>query len=311
MLRPQDDLIHQAGAEPWWREAWYWGFYDRRHDLQFVCYLGVFPNQERADVIAAVFQGNRVLHHHMKMDYHIPADIQEDRLSFGPVLMKNVEPMKRWQVYYVSLEIQLDLQFDAVHAPYSWAESKLWMESEKAGASSNHFDQVGRFTGEVRLPNATTAIDSLGYRDRMWGWGGRSKWKQYIMLWPLFDEAFTVNVYPQGFTDGREQLCGYILRKGNRDLLQSADFTVQWPESGRLPTGVQVEVVSKASERLALGVQPLNIVDTSGYWPHRIGHLLFGTAKYTCGGLTGFGDFAYYYRTEAEKPHRWLCTATP
>ena len=102
-------------------------------------------------MIAAVFQGNRVLHHHMKMDYHIPADIQEDRLSFGPVFMKNVEPMKRWQVYYVSPEIQLDLQFDAVHAPYSWAESKLWMESEKAGPSSNHFDQVGRFTGEVRL----------------------------------------------------------------------------------------------------------------------------------------------------------------
>lgn len=309
MLQAHDDLIHQTGAEPWWREAWYWGFYDRRHDLQFVCYLGVFPNQERADVIGAVFQGNRVLHHHMKMDYHIPADIREDRLSFGPVLMKNVEPMKRWKVYYVSPEIQLDLQFDAVHAPYSWAESKLWMESEKAGASSNHFDQIGRFTGEVRLQNATSGIDSLGYRDRMWGWGGRSKWKQYIMLWPLFDESFTVNVYPQGFTDGREQLCGYILRNGNRDLLQSADFTVHWPESGRVPAGVQVEVVSKAGEKLALGVQPLNIVDTSGHWPHRIGHLLFGTAKYTCGGRTGFGDFAYYYRTEAEKPHRWLCTA--
>jgi len=150
MLQPKDDLIHPTGSEPWWREAWYWGFYDRRHNLQFTCYLGVFPNQERADVIAAVYRGNRVLHHHMKFDYHIAADIGEDRLGFGPVLMNPIEPMKRWHVYYTSPEIQVDVDYRAVHPPFSWAESKLWMESEKQGPTSNHFDQIGRFTGVVR-----------------------------------------------------------------------------------------------------------------------------------------------------------------
>ena len=44
MLRPEDDLIHPIGQEPWWREAWYWGFYDRHTGVHVTCYLGVFPN---------------------------------------------------------------------------------------------------------------------------------------------------------------------------------------------------------------------------------------------------------------------------
>jgi len=309
MLQPEDDRIHTVGPEPWWREAWYWGFYDRPSDLQFVCYLGVFPNQERADVIVGIYQHQRVLHHHMKMDYHIPQDIGEDRLSFGPVLMKIVEPMKHWEVCYTSPDVQVNVAFRALHEAYSWAESKLWMEAEKRGASSNHFDQIGRFRGEVRHAGITTRIDSLGYRDRMWGWGGRSKWKQYVMLWPLFDENFTVNVYPQGFTDGREQLCGYILRNGERDLLKTSRMEIQWPESGRIATHLTALVESRRGEKLKVEVEPLNMVDTSGWWPHRIGHLLFGTARYQCEDRTAFGDFAYYYQAEALRPTNWNCAA--
>lgn len=308
MLRAEDDLIHSVGPEPWWREAWYWGFYDRQSDLQFVCYLGVFPNQERADVIVGIYQQSRVLHHHMKMDYHIPQDIGEDRLSFGPVLMKPLEPMKHWRVCYVAPDVQVNVEFRAVHDPYSWAESKLWMEAEKA-ASSNHFDQIGRFRGEVRHAGTTTPIDTLGYRDRMWGWGGRSKWKQYVMFWPLFDENFTVNVYPQGFTDGREQLCGYVFRDGKRDLLRTSQMKIDWPETGRIPSRVTALVESQGGEKLKVEAEPLNIVDTSGWWPHRIGHLLFGTARYQCEGRTGFGDFAYYYQVEADRPTIWNCQA--
>ena len=161
VLRAEDDLIHSVGPEPWWREAWYWGFYDRQSDLQFVCYLGVFPNRERADVIVSIYQHQRMLHHHMKMDYHISADIGEDRLSFGPVLMKPLEPMKHWRVCYVAPDVQVNVEFGAVHDSYSWAESKLWMEAEKE-ASSNHFDQIGRFQGEVRHAGATIRIDTLG-----------------------------------------------------------------------------------------------------------------------------------------------------
>jgi hypothetical protein len=184
------------------------------------------------------------------------------------------------------------------------------MESEPQQASSHHFDQIGRFSGVVRCGGINVEIDSLGYRDRMWGWGGRAKWKQYIMLWPLFDTSFAVNVYPQAFTDGREQLCGYIFRDGKRDLLTRADFDVRWPASGRVPTSVEVAVESNAGEILSLTVQPLNIIDTSGHWPHRTGHLLFGSARFTCGEHTGFGDLAYYYQSDGEKPEKWLCRAT-
>jgi hypothetical protein len=306
MLPPEDDRIHPIGEEPWWREAWYWGFYDHHTGVHVMCYLGVFPNQRRADVTIGVYRGAEVLDFLMKMDYSIPRDIGEDRLAFGPVIMNILRPMQEWTVNYASPSLDFGVRFQAVHPPYSWAESRLWMESEKQpGASSKHFDQVGRFTGELRYGGQTLSIDVLGFRDRMWGWGGRSKWKQYIMLWPVFGEDLVINVYPQGFTDGREQLCGYIFQDGQRDLLRYSAFHVDWKGPGRIPRQVLCDIESLAGKQLRLQVEPINIIDTSGVWPHRSGHLLFGMARYDVAGRTGFGELAYCYQTEAERPVDW------
>lgn len=306
MLRPEDDLIHAIGEEPWWREAWYWGFYDQPTGIHLVCYLGVFPNQRRADVTLGLFRGAETLDSLMKMDYTIPADIAEDRLAFGPVILNPLRPMEEWALHYASSELELDVRFQAVHPPYSWAESGLWMEKEKQpGASSRHYDQVGRYVGELRYRGERYPIDALGFRDHMWGWGGRSKWKQYIMLWPIFGEDLVINVYPQAFTDGRDQLCGYIYQQGRRDLLQAAAFDVAWNGAGRVPRQVVCDIESQSGKQLRLEAEPLHIIDTSGVWPHRSGHLLFGMARYTTEGRTGFGELAYYYPTEATRPKSW------
>ena len=310
MLQPQDDLIHPIGSEPWWREAWYWGFYDQATHLHFLCYQGVFPNQQRADVTVGLYHGPRVVNQLMEMNYHVAPDVGDDRLAFGPVILKILRPMEQWSVYYSAPGVEVDVTFQAVQPAFSWAESKLWMEKSQpaggqAAASSRHYDQVGRFTGEVRYDGKAYRIDTLGFRDHMWGWGGRSKWKQYIMLWPIFGEDLIVNVYPMGFTEGKDQLVGYIHSAGRRDLLQACTFHVDWRDAGRVARRLFCDIESQSGKKLHLEAEPINLLDTSGAWPHRTDHLLFGMAKYQCEGRTTFGELAYCYAREAERPTDW------
>ena len=47
-LAAEDDGLHIATGDPWWREAWYFEFYDPRVNVQFQAYQGVFRTRKRA-----------------------------------------------------------------------------------------------------------------------------------------------------------------------------------------------------------------------------------------------------------------------
>ena len=121
-LDPRDDGLHTAGSDPWWREGWYFEFYDATAELQFQAYQGVFPNASSGDLNAAVFHQGRRVHQVRKMDFHVPAVPEEERLCFGPMKLEEIEALHQWRLRYDAEEFCADLLFTAIHPPFSWAE---------------------------------------------------------------------------------------------------------------------------------------------------------------------------------------------
>ncbi len=86
-MAPESDGLHVAGDDPWWREGWYFEFYDANSQIQFQAYQGVFPNASTGDLNAAFFHQGRPVHQVKKMDFHLLAEHEEERLCFGPLKM--------------------------------------------------------------------------------------------------------------------------------------------------------------------------------------------------------------------------------
>lgn len=305
-LEPECDGLHVAGSDPWWREAWYFEFYDPDSELQFQAYQGVFPNASSGDLNAAIFHRGRLLHQITKMDFHVPAEPTEQRLCFGPLKLEEIEPLREWRLHYDSPELHAELSFVAVHPPFSWASAKLWMEtSPDPKLGSHHFDQLGRYTGSIWAKGKELSIDTLGFRDRMWGWGGRKHWRSYLILWAVFDEDCVVNVAIQRFDDGRQSLCGYLHIDGKTSLLQQAFIDVTWhTHRWKSIAGVDATVEDVLGRTLKFTGRPQGILDTSHQWPHRNDHMLFSVGEYQCGDSTGYGVMNWAFASEAEKPRR-------
>ncbi|MBI3949830.1 MAG: hypothetical protein HY314_05190 [Acidobacteria bacterium] len=302
-LEPDADGIHAIGPELWWREAWYFEFFDPASRIQFQAYQGVFPNVGKADLIFYIFKGGELFHRGMKMDYSIPNDIGAERLCFGPLKLDLIEPFQRWRLRYDSTQVQCDLTFDGLHAPFSWAESKLWMEQAPVGEQSKHFDQMGHYHGWITLDGEEFEISALGMRDRMCGWGARAQWRGYLIIWSPFSPEFVTNIAVQNFADGRQQLCGYIHRGDDRAVLKSAHIEIVWSErrwkSIETVHALITDVLGNSSEIMA---RPMGIIDTSHHWLHRTDHMLFSVAEYECGGMKGYGVLNWSFMTADDRP---------
>ena len=305
-LPPDSDGLHIAGTEPWWREAWYFEFYDQEAELQFQAYQGVFPNAAIGDLNAAFFHQDRLVHQVSKMDFHVPAEPAQERLCFGPLRPEQLEPLQQWRLRYDATEVHADLTFSAVHPPFSWAAAQLWLETSRdPELSSHHFDQLGRYTGQVWVEGQELVIDALGFRDRMWGWGGRKHWESYLILWSAFHEDCVANLAIQRFDDGRQALCGYLHRDGKASLLQRASVDVEWdPHRWKTVARVEAAVQDTLGRQFQFSGHPQGVVDTAHRWPHRSDHMLFSVGAYRSGDLIGHGVMNWAFTTEAERPSR-------
>jgi hypothetical protein len=306
-LDPVDDGLHEATRDPWWREGWYFEFFDPKSSLQFQAYQGVFPNASTGDLNAAVFHRGRRAHQVRKMDYHLLPDPPEERLGFGPMKLEELEAMQRWRIRYDAEEVNADLTFTAVHPPFSWAAARLWMEDRsESDASSHHFDQLGHYQGTFWIDGEEIEIDALGFRDRMWGWGGRRHWQSYLIMWAAFSEDCVANVALQRFNDGREALCGYLHLDGELSMLAQARADIDWhPRRWKTIERVSVSVEDSLGRPFEFSGNPLGILDTAHRWPHRNDHMLFSVGEYRQGEAVGHGVMNWAFSTQADQQRRF------
>jgi hypothetical protein len=170
---------------------------------------------------------------------------------------------------------------------------------------SHHFDQLGRYTGSVWLDGRELAINALGFRDRMWGWGGRKHWRSYLIMWAAFGEDCIANVALQRFDDGRKSLSGYLHLDGTRSLLQTATAEVDWhPHRWKTVVRVNNRVQDALGRNFEFSGRPQGILDTGHHWPQRTDHMLFSVGEYRHGDLIGHGVMNWAFASQADQFHR-------
>ncbi len=302
-MDPVCDGLHTAGTDPWWREGWYFEFFDPIVELQFQVYQGVFPNAAIGDINAAVFHQQRRVYELSKMDFHVEPEPIGQRLCFGPMKLEEIESLEQWWIRYDAGDISADLLFSAVQPPFSWAAAKLWLEtSSDPKIGSHHFDQLGRYRGNFWIGEQQLEIDALGFRDRMWGWGGRKYWQSYLIMWAAFDEDCVANIAVQQFDDGKQTLCGYLQLDGELGLLNDVMIDIEWSKQRwKSIESVNVLARDELGRDFAYTGRPQGIQDTSHRWLHRNDHMLFSVGEYHHGKRIGHGVMNWAFTSEADR----------
>ena len=299
-LSPQDELIHPIASEPTWREAYYFDWFDPASRLCAFGYIGVHPNQQLGDVIFALWRGDLLLARFTRWDFNIPSDIGEERLAFGPLHFRPIEPFRAWEMSYDDGFCRMDVTFHGIHPPYFWADS----HGALASTNSHHYEQQGRYQGTVRVGGEFFPVAAAGCRDHAWGWGARAGIRRWMWASAQFSEDFCWNTFQVTLADQRDILYGYIFRGGQNRFVRSSRVTAEYA-SLPSPTGLMLEISADNGDRVSARGRILNVFDTSFQERNKTGYHFFCFTEYECEGRTGYGQSNFHWRTAADRPQDW------
>ena len=297
------DDIHEIGPEPWWREAWYFAFYDQKAQIGATSYCGIFPNQERADLMFDIVRDERSAHRFFDLGLTIRKDVGKEREQLGPQSVEMIEAGKRWGWQFDHDGHAVNIEFEATEPLFSWADAGITMEQFDE-APSKHTDQAGRFRGNIIVGDERIEVDAIGMRDRMWGWGGRKDWLNYCMMWAPFEDGTIVNISCMQFADGRVELAGHITKDGKRSLIEQGRIVFNWdPDRWKSITHIDSWVRDGLGREATLLSRPVAWIDTGNRWRHRYDNLLWSTGRHDMDGMTAYGCTAWSYMKRSDRPN--------
>lgn len=304
-LETRDDFLHPIGAEPTWREAFYFDFFDPETRLCAFGYSGVHPNQRVGDVIFALWRDSTLLASFTRWDFNIPQDIGEERYGFGPLRFRPVEPFKSWEMYYDDGRCSVDVAFEAIHPPYNWADS----HGALSETHSHHYEQQGRYTGAVQIGGESYLVRAVGARDHAWGWGGRAGIQRWAWASAQFSERLAWNTFQVTLGDGRDVLYGYIFRGGQNELIRASHLTAVYHAKSLAPLSFGVEIEGREQDRLRATGRVINAFNTSFQERNKTGYHFFCFTEYECEGQVGYGQSNFHWRRQGDRPEAWTVRA--
>jgi hypothetical protein len=177
LLVELDDDFHEPPSRGWFEHETSWfAFYAPQHrNLGAWVFNYVRPNAGLSGGGVVVWDDTTWFH--MEVPYYrhyqamrLPAQRDLRNMVFpSGVSLKTLEPLRRYKLgFQDDPRLTFDLEFDAVMDP--------WVDVAE-GHEPEHFDQLGRVTGELILHGERVEIDSVGMRDRSWATVRSEKWE--------------------------------------------------------------------------------------------------------------------------------------
>jgi len=187
----------------------------------------------------------------------LPRDqvLSDCRLPTG-VTIKVIEPCMRYALGYRDGDrLQADLRFDGVMSP-----EPLTAVGSTFG-SAQHFDQLGRVTGELALDGERIAIDCIGMRDRTWGRRPEDRPRLAAYVTGAVDDAHGFLAVTNPRPDGEPVAYGFLLREGRTARLAGGERRVERDTENGWITHVTLEARDvEGRHMIASGVPVSRIV---------------------------------------------------
>lgn len=231
-----DDSFHPpASDDPWWTETAWFGFAVPERALAGAVYPIFRPNLGVCAAGVHVWDTSGEAAHEVRYSrtwWHLPMpdhDLTDLRLANG-LRYERLEPLRRYGIEFGDDEIELQLEFEALHPPYA-----------PMLGPHGHLDQAGRVRGLLRLHGESIDVDCFEMRDRSWSvradQGAVAAGYDYAIAAP----GHALQAMSMVAGDTSIVVAGYHLRDGEVVPLTGGTRTVE--RDGIRPVRIRLEVV--------------------------------------------------------------------
>jgi hypothetical protein len=304
-LTPQDDLTHATGKEETWHESFSFDFFDPTSRLSGFGRINAQPNRQAGDCVFALWRDDILLAKFTKWDFHLPQDIGEERMEFGPLAFRTVAAFKTAEISYDDGYCRLDLAFDSIHPPYSWLQSHAGLVPAAPG--SHHYQQQGRYHGVARVGRESFPILAVGARDH--GWGPMPQrglgFRRWISASAQFSERLAFQTLLFAPASGPDLLFGYLFRGAHNELVRGSRVSVVYAAHGAAPSGCNLELAAENGERVSAAVRLANAFNTSFQEPQLPGFRFSCAAEFHMDGQAGYGRLHSFWASAKERRDEW------
>jgi hypothetical protein len=311
VIRPEDAQFHAPTSDdPLWAETNYFGLYAGQ-DTDRPMNIGVYGLfREPLGVVGSnVSVNSRRVTLPWAADYwdawqHLavpqPSNLLDYELANG-LRVRCTDPNKGWDVDYSdpTAGMELHFRYTALMEPYDINDPEMDpmtagrdMDKTWGHAYAGHFDQTGRFEGEIVLRGTTTPIDCVSTMDHSWGVRAERQTSRLSWQHAHVSPDLAIHVICDFGTDAgpdapstQAMTHGYVLDHGKVYGLKAGSGTTQ--RRGFYPERIQLSVTDSADRTWELEGEALTTFPWQA-WPGTVGHN--SLLRWTVDGRKGYGE---------------------
>lgn len=170
-FQPEDDTYHDLSDNPLDLETNWWSINIPERRIGIWVHAAYYPNGDKVRWRVFAWDDRAAdpvrLLHYRNVETAMPGrpDMRDITYPAGGYSLKMLTPLMDYAVGYSdpATGFGLEFEFRAVHPPHRFTPG------EAPALHNPHLDQLGRFTGTLRLQHETIPIDCWSVRDRTWG----------------------------------------------------------------------------------------------------------------------------------------------
>jgi hypothetical protein len=209
-FEPKDDLRHRPQSGGRMRDSLFWEVVipEERVGIQVYLYL---TDRGRTGYNVVVWGADSAEPLVMELAAGEVDDATDlDAFSLSGLSITQARPLHSSSVRFHSADATLELEFEAIHEPFSYRSNP---DGLPAWFAVNRLEQTGRVRGALEFGGRHLEFDQLGHRDHSWGmrdWGVPHHWKWFVAYTP---SGRALNGW-SWIAKGEWGFAGYVIRNG-------------------------------------------------------------------------------------------------
>ena len=243
------DIVHPKGSHIEWNESFYFSFYDKVNDICAFMRIGLKPNKPLKNMFCFFMlpDGSYI---GLKEDDKYENDI----LSAKNLTFHKIHPEKKWNLKFDGkllnfsnkqpVKVSFNLDFESLNKIFDYRECVSgFKEKISQSVASEHLEQFGKATGELKVGDNQYKISGLGERDHSWGTRDWNAPKMWIWLTCQFSDEAALNVTKLTVSEG-EVDAGFVHIGGENLPIMKATIDTKYNQDGS-PNSFKMELLDK------------------------------------------------------------------